>query len=65
MGFRREDHVVGAELDPVAPVDALAQLHRHLREVVIVDRWLGGERVVPYAVEAIVQVDVQNVSIVS
>ena len=54
----REQDVVGREFDPITPVDAGAQLHRHLGEVVIVDGRLGGERVVPHAVEPVVGVDV-------
>ena len=58
VGLGGEHHVVGGELDAVAPVDAGPQLHGHLGEVVVVDRRLGGERIVPDAVEAVVGVDV-------
>jgi hypothetical protein len=52
------DHVVGAELDAIAPENALAQLHRHLGEVGVVDRLLRGERIVPHAVDALLRVDI-------
>ena len=52
------DHVVGGELDAVAPEDALAQLHRHLGEVGVVDRLVRGQRIVPHAVDALLRVDV-------
>ncbi len=52
------DEVVRGELDAVAPVDALTQLHRHLGEIVVVDRRLGSERVLPDAVYAGVGIDV-------
>ena len=52
------EHVGRAELDAVAPEDALAQLHRHLGEVGVVDRLLRGERVVPHAIDALLRVDV-------
>ncbi len=54
----RVHHVGRSELDAVAPVDALAQLHRHLGEVLVVDGLLGGQRVVPHAVDTAVGVDV-------
>ena len=47
LGLDGVGHVVGGELDAVAPVDALAELDRHLGEVVVVDRRLGGERILP------------------
>ena len=52
------DDVVGSELHAVAPEDALAQLHRHLGEVGIVDRLFRGQRIVPDAVDALLRVDV-------
>ena len=60
LDLRRDGvhHVRGRELDAVAPVDAAAQLHRHLGEVGIVDRLLGGERIVPDAVDAAIGIDV-------
>src|SRR5690606_8742077 len=54
----REDNVVGGEFHAVAPVDALAQAHRHLGEVVVVDRRLRSEGVVPYTVQSVVWIDV-------
>ena len=47
----RRDDVIRGELDTVAPEDALAQLHRHLGEIGIVLRLVGGQRVVPDTVE--------------
>ena len=47
-----------AELDPVAPEDAPAQLYAHFREVGIVDRLVRREGVVPGAIEALLRVDV-------
>ena len=52
------DDVIGGELDAVAPEDALAQLHRHLGEVGVVDRLFRGERIVPHAVDALLRIDV-------
>src|SRR5690606_14247729 len=52
------DDIVGRERDAVAPVDVRLQLHRHLGEIAVVDRLLGGERVLPWPVEAPFGVDV-------
>ncbi len=57
LALDRVDQVVGRELHAVAPVDALAELHRHLGEVLVVDRLLRRERVFPDAVDARVRVD--------
>ena len=56
--FDRVDNVIGSELDAVAPIDAFAKLHRHFREVGVVLRLVRSERVVPYAVQAGVGVNV-------
>ncbi len=58
LGLHGVDDVVGGELDPVAPMDAGAQLHRHLAEVVVVGRLVRSQRVVPDTVDAVVRVDV-------
>ena len=52
-----EDDVVGGELLTVAPVDVVAQVHRHLGEVVVVFGWAGRQRVVSHAVDSGVGVD--------
>ena len=50
--------VIRCKLDAIAPVDSLAKLDGHLGEVVIVDRLLGGQGIIPYAVDARIRVDV-------
>ena len=54
----RPDHVGCGELDAVAPVDALPELHGHLGEVGVVGRLVGGERVVPHALDPALRIDV-------
>ena len=54
----RIDHVVGRELHAVAPENALAQLHGHLREVGVVDRLVAGQRVVPDTIQTLFRIDV-------
>ena len=44
--FHRIDHVVGREIDAVAPGDALLQFHRHFGEVVIVFPGAVGQRII-------------------
>jgi hypothetical protein len=51
LGRHRRDDVIGSELDTVAPEDAPAELRRHLGEIGIVLRLVGGQRVVPDTVE--------------
>ncbi len=58
VGLDGVDHVVGAELDAVAPKDARAQLHRELCEVGIVGGFCRGQRVVPHPVDAALGIDV-------
>ena len=58
MGLDRVEHVGGGELDAVAPIDAAAQLHGHLGEIGIVDGLLGGERILPDAIDAFLGIDV-------
>ncbi len=43
LGLHGEDDVVSGELLTVAPVDVVAQVHRHLGEIGVVDRWPGRE----------------------
>ncbi len=43
----RIDHIVTGEFDAIAPVDALAQLHGHLREIGIIGRRLHRQRILP------------------
>lgn len=51
-------HVIGGEFDAIAPKDPVAQLHRHLREVGIVGRFIASQGIVPYAIDAGIGVDV-------
>ena len=57
LGLDGEDDVVGGELLAVAPVDVVAQVHRHLGEIGVVLRWAGRERVVGHAVDSGIGVD--------
>jgi hypothetical protein len=54
----RVEHVGGGELDAVAPIDAASQLHGHFGEIGIVDGLLGGERILPDAIDAFLGIDV-------
>ena len=58
LGHHGRNHVIGGELDAVAPEDALAQLRGHFGEVGIVLRLVGRQRVVPDAVETAFRIDV-------
>ncbi len=52
-----EDDVVGGELLAVAPVDVVAQVHRHLGEIGVVLRRAGRQRVLGHAVDSGIGVD--------
>src|SRR6516225_4037445 len=53
------DDIVGGKLDTIAPFQTRAQFYRHFGEVLVVDRWFGGQRIVPdLIVDAIVRVDI-------
>jgi len=58
LDIHRGFHVVGRELHTVAPVEPLAQLRGHLREVGVVDWLFRRKRIVPDPVKAGFGVDV-------
>ena len=57
LGFDSEDNVISGELLAIAPVDVVAQVHRHLAEIFVVFGRPGRQRVVGHAVDALVGVD--------
>ena len=54
----RVDDICCRELDAVAPVDAAPELDGHLREVAVVGRLFGRQRVLPHAIEPAIGIDV-------
>ncbi len=57
-GIDGVEHVIARELHAIAPIDALADFYGHLGEVVIVDRLLGCQGIIPYAVDSRIRVNV-------
>ena len=58
LNVDRRLHVSGGELDTIAPEEAPPQLNPHLREIGVVVRFFGCERVVPRSLQALLRIDV-------
>ena len=52
------EQVIRRELHAIAPIETLAEFDGHLGVVGIVDRLLGCQGIIPYAVDARIRVDV-------